>query len=290
MSVQKRYLDLLRKSLINELYVENDIRMLYVIAALHAGQSIQGDVVRNIRERAPELAAQVDASRAEGSPWWNLPIRQPDGGTKMMSMRNFVDFTHSMIGRARMKNIEECLDVVREQDVRGDLMEAGVWRGGATVLMRGYLAAYEMPGRDVWVADSFAGLPAPTHPADRGFDFSPANAPILAVSLEEVHSLFERYDLLDDRVRFLKGWFRDSLPSAPIERLALLRVDGDLYESTWDALQSMYPRVSSGGFILVDDYGDFPPCRQAVDDFRARNGISDPITSVDWSGVFWRKS
>jgi O-methyltransferase len=290
MSVEKRYLELLCKSLLNELYIENDVRMLYVIGSLHAGQLVQGDVLRNIRQRLPELVASVERSRSEGSPWWNLPIPQPGGGTKVFSLRNFCDFTHSMIGRARMKNIEECLDTVRQDRIRGDLLEAGVWRGGATVFMRGYLAAYDMDDRTVWVADSFEGLPTPRHPADLGFDFSPANAPILAVSLEEVQALFRRYDLLDERVQFLKGWFRDTLPAAPVERLAMLRVDGDLYESTMDALEALYARVSPGGFVLIDDYGDFAPCRQAVDDFRSRHAISNALQKVDWSGVYWRKN
>jgi len=289
MSIQRRYLELLRKSLINELYVENDVRALYVFAMLHAGQPVQGDIVRNIRQRLPDLVSDVEKNRAEGSPWWNLPIPQPGGGSKVMSLRNFCDFTHSMIGHARMKNIEECLDVVREEGVAGDLLEAGVWRGGAAVFMRGYLAAYEMADRAVWAADSFAGLPAPTHPADRGFDFSAGKVPILAIPLDEVRDLFRRYDLLDDRVRFLEGWFKDTLPGAPVSQLALLRVDGDLYESTWDALQALYARVSPGGFVLIDDYGDFPPCRQAVEDFRAREGISSPLHKVDWTGVYWRK-
>jgi len=90
-------------------------------------------------------------------------------------------------------------------------------------------------------------------------------------------------------VRFLKGWFRDTLPAAPIGKLALLRLDGDLYESTRDALHALYGKLSPGGFLLVDDYGDFPPCRKAVDEFRAEHRIDAPIVEVDWSGVYWRK-
>jgi O-methyltransferase len=156
--------------------------------------------------------------------------------------------------------------------------------------MRGYLAIYEMNDRDVWAADSFEGLPVPSHPADQGYDLSFANVPILAVSLEEVRDSFERYGLLDERVRFLKGWFKDTLPGAPIGKLAMLRLDGDLYESTRDALAALYDKVVPGGFILVDDYGDFEPCRRAVDEFRASRGIRDPIEKVDWSGVYWTKA
>ena len=142
----------------------------------------------------------------------------------------------------------------------------------------------------MWVADSFQGLPAPSddHPADAGHDWSDVSA--LKVSADDVRANFDRYGLLDDRVRFLKGWFRDTLPAAPIDEIALLRLDGDLYESTIDALDSLYPKVSVGGYVLVDDYGGWEPCRAAVDDYRAAHGLTDQIVEVDWTGVHWRRS
>jgi O-methyltransferase len=290
MTLQRRYLELLRKSLLNEIYLESDARTLYVFTALQAGERVEGDVLRNIRARRPAIVAQLERDRSEGSPWWNVSVPGPDGAERKVSMRNYCDFTHSMIGARRMRNIEECLDVVRSEGIRGDLAETGVWRGGAAVFMRGYLAAYDMADRIVWAADSFAGLPPPTHAEDAGYDYSAAQLPILAVSLEEVRGLFARYGLLDERVRFLEGWFRDTLPAAPIDSLALLRVDGDLYESTMDSLAALYDKVVPGGFVLVDDYGDFPPCRKAVDDFRGQRGVRDPLVMVDWSGAYWRKS
>jgi O-methyltransferase len=120
-------------------------------------------------------------------------------------------------------------------------------------------------------------------------DLSVEACPTLAVPLERVRELFARYGLLDDRVRFLPGWFADTLPRAPIERLALLRIDADLYESTGDALAALYDKVSSGGFVIVDDYGCIPACRTAVDEFRAARGIQEPLEIIDWTGVFWRR-
>src|SRR5207248_8332186 len=109
--------------------------------------------------------------------------------------------------------------------------------------IRGILAAYGITDRTVWAADSFAGVPPPTHPQDREVDLSAGVLPVLAVPLEEVQELFKRYDLLDAQVRFLKGWFKDTLVDAPINRLAMLRLDGDLYESTMDALVPLYGKV-----------------------------------------------
>jgi O-methyltransferase len=140
------------------------------------------------------------------------------------------------------------------------------------------------------VADSFAGLPAPDgrYPQDDGSPHWRANA-ILAVPLAEVRQNFARYGLLDDQVRFLPGWFKDTLPRAPIERLALMRLDGDMYSSTMDAFTSLYPLLSPGGYAVIDDYGALAECRQAVEDFRRGQGISEPIQRIDWTGAFWRK-
>lgn len=110
------------------------------------------------------------------------------------------------------------------------------------------------------------------------------------MSVDEVKSNFSRYELLDEQVCFLKGWFRDTLPSAPIEQLAVIRLDGDMYESTMDALNNLYPKLSVGGYLIVDDYGTIPACAQAVTDYRHAHGITDEIHVIDWTGVYWKRS
>lgn len=196
----------------------------------------------------------------------------------------------TMIGLKRLDNLQDCITDVIARGVPGDLMEVGAWRGGATILMRAVLASLDETDRDVWVADSFQGLPKPDadrFPADTG-DTHWTKAG-LAVSLQEVRRNFEKYGLLDDRVRFLPGWFRDTLPGAPVERLAVLRLDGDLYESTLIALRSLYPKVSGGGYVIVDDYAALQTCRDAVDDFRAEQGIDEDLIPIDWTGVYWQR-
>ncbi|MGE5947053.1 MAG: TylF/MycF/NovP-related O-methyltransferase, partial [Betaproteobacteria bacterium] len=158
------------------------------------------------------------------------------------------------------------------------------------IFMRGVLKARGVTDRVVWVADSFAGLPPPDverYPQDAGQDFSHRKE--LAIPLEEVQENFRRYGLLDEQVRFLKGWFRDTLPSAPVTRLAVLRLDGDLYESTIDALTHLYPRLEKGGYAIIDDYGSVEACKQATDDYRAAHDIEEPIIAIDSSGAMWRK-
>jgi O-methyltransferase len=90
-------------------------------------------------------------------------------------------------------------------------------------------------------------------------------------------------------VRFLVGWFHETLPGAPIDRLALLRLDGDTYTSTMDTLRALYPKLSIGGFCVIDDYFALPGARQATDDFRAEHRITEQVEQIDWSGMFWRR-
>ncbi|MGI0534851.1 TylF/MycF family methyltransferase [Bacillus pfraonensis] len=198
-------------------------------------------------------------------------------------------FAHSMIGRMRMDNLQMCMETVLKENIEGDFIETGVWRGGACMFMRGFLKAYGIEDRKVWLADSFQGLPAPNtinYPKDKGDVLYTVD--YLRVSLEEVQNNFRKYDLLDENVKFLKGWFKDTLPAAPIEKLAILRLDGDLYESTMDSLINLYDKVSKGGFIIIDDY-ILLTCEPAVTDFRRERNIKEPLIRIDNHAVYWRK-
>lgn len=289
-NLQQRYIELLKNTLLNEVYLENEVRFLYIFAMLSIGKNVDINTVREINKVLPEWVKSIREARQEGRPWWSLTLTDGKGGQKILNLRNVVEFSHTMVGRKRLDNIAHCLDIIRLENIPGDVIETGAWRGGASIFMKGYLSCYEMNDRKVWVADSFEGLPIPSLPEDAGYDFSASKQPILAVSLEEVQENFHRYDLLDENVKFLKGWFCDTLPTAPIEQLAVLRLDGDLYESTMDALNALYHKVVVGGFVIVDDYNDFEPCRRAITEFREKHKIIDPIQKIDWTGVFWRKS
>ena len=173
-------------------------------------------------------------------------------------------YADTMIGMKRLDNLQSCVETVLADKVEGDLIETGVWRGGATILMKACLHARGDTRRRVFVADSFQGLPPPDlekYPEDAGDRHFKLEH--LAVSEEQVRANFERYGLLDERVVFLKGWFKDTLASAPIDKLAVMRLDGDMYESTMDALGPLYPKLSEGGFCIIDDYA-LPGCRKAA--------------------------
>ncbi len=204
----------------------------------------------------------------------------------------------SMVPLARLDNLQACVSDVVRDGVPGDLVETGVWRGGSVIFMRALLRVMGVADRVVWAADSFEGLPEPDaveHPLEHKSFKSAAMTKYyrhLAVSLDEVKRNFSAYGMLDDQVRFLEGWFKDTLPTAPIDAIAVLRLDGDYYESTRDALTSLYDKVSPGGYIIIDDYGEdmWTECRKAVDEFRQARGITEPLLAVDKPCSYWRKA
>jgi O-methyltransferase len=181
----------------------------------------------------------------------------------------------TMIGLERLNNLHGCIENALHDNIPGDLIETGVWRGGACIFMRAVLKAHDVTDRIVWVADSFQGLPSPDPPKE------------LAIPLADVQHNFESYGLLDDQVQFLPGWFEDTLPG-PVEQLAVLRLDGDLYTSTIQVLDSLYPKLSSGGYVIIDDYG-LQGCKDAVSAYREKNEVTEPIEQIDDYGVFWKK-
>jgi hypothetical protein len=204
--------------------------------------------------------------------------------------RDWPSMAHTMIGVKRLANLRTLAENVIANRIPGDFIETGVWRGGACILMRAVLNAYDITDRRVWVADSFQGVPPPDlehYPADVDSDYHTFED--LSIPFETVRRNFERYGLLDDQVVFLKGWFKDTLPNAPIDRLALLRLDGDLYESTMIALNALYDKLSPGGYVIVDDYHVVPGCQKAIGDFLTTRQITSGLSEIDGVGVFWQK-
>lgn len=269
------YLDLLKKALSGFIYDESawsvvepgKVRSLRRPMA-YARALVLDWFIRRIR-KSSKLVVQTtpfDArARSEGQDW---PL-----------------IGYTMVGQRRLDNVQACMEEVLKNEIPGDFIETGAWRGGTTIFMRALLKAYGITDRVVWVADSFEGMPAPKSASD-GWDLSKVD--YVKVSLEKVKSNFERFGMLDDQVKFLKGWFCDTLPKAPIEKLAILRLDGDLYSSTMDSLENLYPKVSPGGYVIVDDYYSWPACRQAVTDYLARNSLQPELKPVDRDCVYWK--
>lgn len=194
----------------------------------------------------------------------------------------------TMIGEKRLDNVLYCTEQIIKNNIPGDLMETGVWKGGACIFMRAILKEHGDNNRKVICADSFEGLPPNKHPNDinHGTDFSIMDH--LKISLKDVQNNFRKFGLLDSQVGFLKGFFSQEM-FKDIGPLSLLRLDGDMYESTMEVLNACYAKVSKDGYIIVDDYGHWPNCKDAVDDFRKQHNITTPLEWIDYTGVFWKK-
>ncbi|HEY3267969.1 MAG TPA: TylF/MycF family methyltransferase [Armatimonadota bacterium] len=270
------YLNLIKRCLTNSIYAEYED---------------QSGVQRRGLKRLKNLPAKVRRLIVQR----RLPVLHPTPTTweqRSVGLGDAPQVAHTMIGQARLDNIQMCMEDCLDRGVRGDFIETGVWKGGATILMRAVLKAYGVTDRKVFVADSFEGLPRPNeekYPQDKG-DHHFTLKDVLAISVEQVQENFRKYDLLDDQVVFLKGWFSETLPKAPIGKLAVARLDGDMYESTMDAITNLYPKLSVGGYLIVDDYNGLERCKRAIEDYRRDNGITDEIISVDWTGVYWQKT
>jgi O-methyltransferase len=219
-----------------------------------------------------------------------MPVRTgPLAHRERMQGNDWPVFAQTMVGRARIDNLQRCIEDVIADDVPGDLVETGVWRGGSAIFMRGVLKARRVTDRTVWACDSFEGLPPPTPGVDADSGAIWHRWKPLSVSLEDVQANFARYGLLDDNVKFVKGWFKDTLPGLRDQRWAVIRLDGDMYESTTDALTHLYPSLNPGGYLIVDDYWGVDACRRAVHDYRDEHDVREPIKRIDWSGVYWRR-
>lgn len=266
------YLDLLKRVLTR--YGFEDEALVPFRSAGQADRLLRGLVRRRFGPRGGQLVQRTTVD----------PARREVGGDLPSS-------AETMVGLERLDNLRTCIETALADGVPGDVIETGVWRGGACIFARGVLKAHGVTDRTVWVADSFRGLPPPDaehYPADAGDDHW--TRPELAIGLEQVKQNFRRYGLLDEQVRFLEGWFKDTLPGAPIEQLAVARLDGDMYESTMDALTALYDKVAVGGFVIIDDYGAVEGCRQATEDFRTSRGITTPVERIDWTGAYWRRA
>jgi hypothetical protein len=277
-TTRELYLDLMKKALTASIYDESAWAILSY-ARPKLGSST--NPVRFARAFLKYLLARLIVNRSTIIvKKWALDEAKRAAG------RDFPLFGYTMVGIRRLDNVQRCLEDVLEQGVPGDLIETGAWRGGVTIFMRALLRAHGVTDRKIWVADSFEGLPAPDG-ANDDWDLSQNN--YFKVSLEQVRANFSKFGLLDGQVEFLPGWFSATLPNAPIAKLAILRLDGDLYRSTMDALTHLYHKVSQGGYVIVDDYYSWTSCRRAVTEFLAARSLKPDIKAIDQDGIYWRK-
>lgn len=262
-SDQVRYLDLLKQVITGSLFVESSW-----LPIVQPKSSLKAAVIRFLGRRNFIMlkVTPFNTAKREGGEDWPL-------------------IGYSMAGHKRIDNVRDLIASVVDENVEGDFVECGVWRGGSSMYAK---AALNLLGSDkhVWLCDSFEGMPVQKD-VDK-VDPALAGHPILIADLPSVKGNFERFGLLDDKVHFVKGWFSESLPTAPIEKISILRLDGDYYSSTMDALQALYDKVSPGGYVIVDDYNAFAGCKAAIHDFFAEKGINPELVTIDRIAVYWR--
>ena len=190
----------------------------------------------------------------------------------------------TLLNKEQLDLLETLVESLEARGVPGDYIEAGVWRGGVIVLLRALIKAYAIPDRRVFAADSFSGIPQ-----NKYFRHDPVDAwsDRWIASLKEVQNNIRRFGLLDDRIVFVAGLFADSLPALAGDRFALIRLDSDSYESVATSLDHLYPALSEGGVLLIDDW-HLIPCQMAVANYRKHHGIEDPIETVA-GNAYWIK-
>lgn len=243
--------------------------------AVYQSARVKGYPKGSVNRWDPRQVSPFDAEQREKGLDWPL-----DGFT--------------MAGGIRLDNVRFVLTRVIEDGVPGGFLEAGVWRGGSSIYAAAVTKALGRPAMPIIVCDSFQGLPkAAAGGNDKDFW---SEMDYLRVSQEQVADNFRAVGLLDDRVSFVRGFFDTSLyalgKTMKSGDLAVLRGDGDMYESFQDIMFNLYDKLSIGGFFICDDYS-VPEARKAVHEFRERHGISnsaEPIIELpDGVGAFWRK-
>jgi hypothetical protein len=293
----------------SDLYLDLVVRSLtdYLGADLTPGWK---DIV--LEETAGSAEGAVDSSGADGTAW-DLPLGHSYGGFALSGALNTADYPRAFtsLSVGHLHHLLFCIDHVLSRGIEGDFIEAGVFRGGATILMRAALAAREAESpapnystthgapRRVFVADSFEGIPPSRRAVGGGIEKEDCDAwtERYAVSLAEVRANFRRFGLLDERVTFLPGFFNVSLPPVfggpnafappqqPPPKLSIVRIDADAYDGVRDALEALYPRLAVGGVLIIDDW-HLVGAAAAAHEYRAAHHIRAPVLMVPQDYVY----
>lgn len=225
-------------------------------------------------------------------------VEEGDYIKKFVIQRQQQNLIATVVWQPRLyATVELCLAALA-LTTTGDFVETGLFTGGTASLMLLVLQRFDKCGRKFWGYDSFEGLPPPSleDKSKYGVIGKPGD---YSYGYDSVVKHFKDWNVWDDNVVILtKGYFNETLPTSPVSKIAFLRLDGDLFESTWDGLVNLYSKVVLGGLIYVDDYGSFPGCRRAVDLFRTEHHIYDPLHyvrntpdtgAITFEAVWWQK-
>ena len=250
--------------------------------------------MRRIRSRRPEVSredrnAQLTHSRRE-----SLQRQLPDATPAQLGIIESVA-SLTMTSPERILGLCNAVDYLSQNEIQGDFVECGVWRGGSMAAAARTLLSNGDSNRALWLYDTFDGMSEPT---DEDIDFLGQSAEALLDQqdrddaksiwcyspLEQVKSAMANTGYPSDKVRFVEGKVEDTLPVHVPERISLLRLDTDWYESTRCELEYLFPKLVPGGVLIVDDYGHWEGCRRAVDEYFEENKIPMLLNRIDYTG------
>ncbi|XWV24486.1 macrocin o-methyltransferase [Tupanvirus deep ocean] len=207
----------------------------------------------------------------------------------LLKYKKFVDLpnVYSMCDTNKINQTKYLLENIIKNGIAGAIVETGVWKGGMGMWMK-CIIKYHNDSRDIWLFDTFSYFPNSQYPTDAGIhnitNILFENMP----TPEDVKYNFKKMGLLDDKIHIVPGKFNNTLPFVDPGEIAILRLDSDYYDSTLYVLELYYWKITSGGCVIVDDYNNIHVgCKKAIDDFRSKYNITNPIYDVHNESIYW---
>ncbi|NGO43931.1 TylF/MycF/NovP-related O-methyltransferase [Streptomyces ureilyticus] len=238
------------------------------------------------RNSSPQSSVQRAPQRTDSAPGITFPADYDDMARDIIRAVS----PYTMTSPERLNALILATRHVSRHSIAGDIVECGVWRGGSMQAAARTLLGLHDTERHLYLFDTFEGMPAPTD-KDLRRDGEPAadllarqdrSRPIWAVAtLEDVKEGFDGIPYPGDRVHFVQGLVEDTIPAEAPERISILRLDTDWYASTRHELEYLYPRLVSGGVLLIDDYGWWQGSKAAVDEFLEKTGARLLLLRMD---------
>jgi O-methyltransferase len=255
-------------------------------------------MIRPIEEFVGKTASRFGLSISRVSTLENrLPVEATSQDREVIgSVRPF-----TMTSSERIWSLLRAVEYVHDNKVAGDFVECGVWRGGSVMAMIAQLKNLNAPERRIWLYDTFEGMTAPTtHDVDSvagitaaqlldSTEVADGNNVWCVASIEDVEANLSRTGYAREHLVFVKGDVAVTLKETAPERIALLRLDTDWYESTKAELEILYPKLVPGGVCILDDYGHWKGARKAVDDYFEEIGARPLLMPIDFSGRIFTK-
>lgn len=222
-----------------------------------------------------------------------LPRKPTDDELKFLIKYKYFTDSEKIYSMANEQEVQFMFDIISlTKDIKGDIAEFGVWRGGMAIWIKNIIDYYGIKDKKLWLFDTFDKFPA-SDKNDKDRQIHSVTKFLFDKPYDVVDN-FKKFDLLDDNVHFIKGLFQNTIPviqnKQPIKKLSILRLDCDYYEPTMLILENFYKTVVRNGYIIIDDYNNpYLGCKAAVDDFRKKYKITKPIVNNGGGCVYWIK-